>query len=312
MVSGGEEDQQLVATFHDGKTVSVPKDRAMWIPRDLYERTVFEIGLPKNVRQEFATQDFYPYYTTFGYPTSGSLAFPAQFDQLVPRGHAGAGCRSPVGWGSSSCRGYPWMSRSQSATVMKDDQHSTDELIPGTGLTKSQLNSKVMEQITQNRLTDRHAGSDDGRLLKNDISTLKKSVSFADLRDADLCDMSDSGHGSQLDVSLSDVDDDEGRRQTGMSWRSPRRPRTESPQRPAWRYWNNDPSPSLIEPKHHGPYREGPYRDCIGNVSILLRDAKKTDYNAGHLLSLAERGRLNTVIFCGCLIIFIAHPCARL
>lgn len=305
---GGGEDKQLVATFHNGKTVSVPKDKAMWIPRDLYERAVFEIGLPKNVRQEFATQDFYPFYTSFGYPASGSLAYPAQFDQFVPRGYAGSGCRAPVGWGSNSCRGYPWMARSQSASAIGGHRRAAErgmlggereELIPGTELTKAQLNSKVMAQIMQSRLADRHGGSDDGRLLKkraaNDTGILRKSVSFADLGDAECSDLSDSGHGSQVDLSLSDVDDDcrrhmldsvettldaeVGRRST---WRSPRRPRTSSPRRRAWRYWSNDPSPSLLEPKHYGPYREGPYRDCIDNVSVLLRDAKRNDYNTGN------------------------------
>jgi len=303
-ILGGGEDEQLVATFHDGKTVSVPKDKAMWIPRDLYERTAFEIGLPKNARQEFATQDCYPYYTNVGYPTSGSLAFPVQFDQFVPQRYVGAGCRSSVGWGSSSCRGYPWMARSQSASAIRgqlqapDSGTTTDELIPGTELTKSQLNSKVMAQIMQSKLADRHASSDDGRLLRKRETTeagiLKKSVSFADLKDAECGDLSDSGHGSPVDLSLSDVDDDD-RRQDEVSrrstWRSPRRPRTASPQRRAWRYWNNDPSPSLVEPKHYGPYREGPYRDCIDNVSILLRDTKKSDYNTGKLLFMLCHAR---------------------
>jgi len=306
-IVGGGEDKQLVATFHNGKTVSVPKDKALWIPRDLYERTSFEIGLPKNTRQELATRDFYPYYTTCGYPTSGSLAFPAQFDQYIPQGYVGAGCRSSVGWESRSCRGYPWMARSQSASALRGQLQTSDggvndgdadELVPGTELTKSQLNSKVMAQIMQNKLEEGHTGSYDGRLLKkrqraaNDTGILKKSVSFADLSDAEWGNLSDSGHGSQVDVSWSDCDDDD-RRQgytcrttrdasvSTQSTRTPRRPRTASPQRRAWRYWNNDPSPSLFEPKHYGPYREGPYRDCLDNVSILLRDTKRNDYNSG-------------------------------
>lgn len=321
-----------MATFHDGKTVSVPKDKAMWIPRDLYERALFEIGLPKNVRQEFATQDFYPYYTNHGYPTSGSLAYPAQFDQFVPRGYQGAGCRGSVGWGSGSCRGYPWMARSQSASAIRSQPRAVEggmmrggereELIPGTELTKEQLNSKVMAQIMQSKLADRHAGSDDGRLLKKrstaDTGVLKKSVSFADLKDAEWADLSDSGHGSQADLSLSDVDDDVRRHgETSESvlersrdsaagarstWRSARRPRTASPRRRSWRYWNTDPSPSLLEPKHYGPYREGPYRGCGDSVSVLLRDAKMNDYNTGNfrfmhnILCITELKHLNNYI----------------
>jgi len=297
---GGEEDQQLVATFHDGKTVSIPKNKAMWIPRELYERTVFEIGLPKNVRQEFATQDFYPYYSSCGYPTSGSLAFPVQFDQFVPRGgYVEAGCRGPVGWASRSCGGHPWMARSKSATAVGgQDHHTTDELIPGTELTKSQLNSKVMAQIMHSEKMDwRHEArgdlDGDGRPLKMRTTddggvggVLKKSVSFADLRDAEL----------HADLSLSDDDDDDrwrgetaaGTRDAAVGTRtSPPLARTASPQRrAAWRYWNSDPSPSLHEPLHVGQYRQGPYRDCVNSVSVLLRDTKKTDYNTGHLLSV--------------------------
>ena len=289
----------------------------MWIPRELYERTVFEIGLPKNVRREFATQDFYPYYSSCGYPTSGSLAFPLQFDQFVPRG---ARC----GWGSSSGGGYPWMVRSRSATTVGGRRHvtdggMTDERIPGTALTKSQLNDKVMAQIMQSEMAaERH---DDSRHLANqretnschlaneretnDVGVLKKSVSFADFRDAECWDLSDSGHGSQVDVSLSDVDDDNRRRGETARMRdaavgtrsTPGRPRTASPQRRAWRYWNNEPSPSLHEPMHVGPYREGPYRDCIESVSVLLRDAKKTDYNTGHLLPIATAITVWTAFF---------------
>ena len=178
----------------------------------------------------------------------------------------------------------------------------TDELIPGTEMTKSQLNSKVMAQIMQNKLAEGYTGSYDRRLLKkreraaNDTGILKKSVSFADLSDAGWGNFSDSGHGSQIDLSWSDADDDDDRRQgytsrttrdaavSTRSTRTPRRPRTASPQRRAWRYWNNDPSPSLFEPKHYGRYREGPYRDCLDNVSILLRDAKRTDYNTGKFM----------------------------
>ena len=75
------------------------------------------------------------------------------------------------------------------------------------------------------------------------------------------------------------------------------RPRTASPQRRAWRYWNNEPAPSLHEPMHVGPYREGPYRDCVNSVSVLLRDAKKTDYNTGQSMSVrVDINRISTTL----------------
>ena len=137
---------------------------------------------------------------------------------------------------------------------------------------------------------------------------MKKSVSFADLREAQLeyggdLELSDSRHGSDVH----DDDDGPDRRWSGgggggveaaartrdaaVNTRTglPSRPRTASPQRPAWRYWNNDPSPSLHEPLHHGPYREGPYRDCVDSIAqILLRDANKSDYNTGRLHTIFD------------------------
>ena len=310
----GEEDQQIhvVATFHDGKTVSVAKDKALWIPRDLYERTVFEIGLPKNVRQEFASRDLYPSHASVAYPTSGSPAFPVQ---VVPQGYAGAEGRrrSPVGWdmgGTCDGDGWPWKGRLQSASeihrrrlrrLTEAGEREYDELIPGTDLTKSQLDRKVMTQI---RLADRPTKT---RTPWIDSGILKKSVSFADLEDAAEYGagyLTDSGHGSQLDLSLSDFEDDDYRRrlydemlqQTGTTThdvaavtgarRSTRgRPRTaSSPRRRSWRYWNNDPSPSVLEPKHYGSYREGRYRDCRDAGPVLLRDTKKTgSFDTGSL-----------------------------
>jgi len=289
-------------SFHNGKTIAIPKEKAMWIPRDLYERTVFEIGLPKNVRQEFATQDFFPNYLGCRDSMSGSLSVSDPPFFLHGR------CRSPVAWGSSQCRGggggYSPMARSQSASAFGGRSHpatdgglrrsETDEMIPGTDMTKSELNRKVMAQIMRIKMADGQAGGDDDRLLKKgataDAGVCKKSVTF-DVEDAERGEFSDSGHGSQFDVMLSDVEDDQrpddldgDATRPGLQRRrrSPTRPRTASPQRRSWRYWNSDPAPSVLEPKHYGPYREGPYRDCLDNVSILLRQAKKSDYNTGN------------------------------
>lgn len=312
-VLGGEPDKQLVVTLYDGKTVTIPYNKALWIPHDFYERITFEIKLPRNVRKEFANQDLYPYYTNCGYPASGSLAFPSQFERYIPAAWTATGDRYPIGWSGGECRGYPWMAYLDNACHVRNRQQlndsstavERDELIPGTDLTKSQLNSKVMAQIMQNKMTLSNATAGNGGVLKKTAfdASLKKSVSFVDLRDdskPDLSDAKDSGHGSQADLNLSDndidlLDDEDDNDEISRSTRdiavgtdrslsalSLRKSRSGSAQgQRQWKYWKNDPAPSLLDPMHHGPYRVGPYRDCADFPSVLLRDANKNWANNG-------------------------------
>jgi hypothetical protein len=179
----------------------------------------------------------------------------------------------------------------------------TDELVPGTNLTKAQLNEKVMTQIMRNKVTSSAMSQTNGRNSGSlDGTGLRKSVSFADLKTAedskldmamDLSDAKDSGRGSQVELSFSDDDFDlhtdtdsmKMTRDVGVgttrctSLSSLRKSRSASPQRHMWRYWKGDPAPSLLEPMHYGAYRQGPYHDCIDSPSVLLRDAKKNSLN---------------------------------
>jgi len=307
---GGEPDKQLVVTLYDGRTVNVPYNKALWIPLDFYERIAFEIKLPKNVRKEFATQDSYPYYTSCGYPASGSLAFPAQFEHYIPAAWLPAAGRYPVGWAGGQHRGSPWMAYLDDGCRTQNRPQTNgrlkaiegDELIPGTDMTKSQLNSKVMAQIMQNKMTMvKETASDTGVLKKTSSECgLKKSVSFVDLReDSKLEDGRDSGHGSQVDLSFSESDPEEDGgtamrdiavgTDRSLSMLSLRKSRSACSQRQrAWKYWKNDPAPPLTDPLHYGPYREGPYRDCTDFPSSLLRDANKNWANTGMLKILLK------------------------
>lgn len=307
---GVEPDKHLVVTLYDGRTVNVPYNKALWIPVDFYERITFEIKLPRGVRKELATQDLYPYYTSCGYPASGSLAFPPQFERYVPAAWLTATGKYPIGWGGGQGRGSPWMAYLDDGSRTLD-RHPVnghlktiegDELIPGTDMTKSQLNNKVMTQIMQNKMTlMKETGSDTGVLKKTNSPSecgLRKSVSFFDLRDdskLELSDARDSGHGSQADLSFSDSDLEADNYEDctttrdiavgtdrSLSVLSFRKSRSASSQRQkAWKYWKNDPAPSLTEPMHYGPYREGPYRDCADFPSTLLSDASKNWTNTG-------------------------------
>ena len=303
MFVGGGPDKALVITFHDGKTVTVPRERAIWLPHDLHERITFELTLPRNVRREFASHDFYPEQTIIGYPPSGPLAYPPEFDRYIP-----------PGWMSNDRRGengYPMFTHPKSwfqgasRTSITKPADEIDQVIPGTDMTKSQLNSKVMSQIMQNKMMLEGKSETtpvEDRLLKKrealEENSLKKSVSFVDpktdletkLDGAD--DNKDSGRGSQTDLYFTDDDDFDLDNKELVTARDPssdtklfhrrRSQRSQSPSRQQWKYWKNDPAPSVMEPLHYGPYRYGAYRDCMEQPSILLRDAKKSSYNAGN------------------------------
>lgn len=314
IVEGGGPDLPLVIAFYDGKTVSVEKDRAVWIPNDLHERIVFELNLPKHVRKEFADKDCYPVENLSGYPTSGTKAWPPEFPRYVPPGWCETdsgvftGSVNPSWYGGQP--GYPeHLGRSQmwtrdfypkTVSVKKND---VEQVIPGTDMTKRQLNEKVASQIRENEgKTENNEGD---RLLKKRETIrendLRKSVSFADLESAGReSDMRDSGHGSQTDLAFTDDDDyeyddlelDDGGKvltkrdvssATDRSLLYPRRiRRSVSAGRRPWKtYWKNDPAPSLSEPLHYGQYRVGPYRDCLNQPTWLLRDAKGNQYYGG-------------------------------
>lgn len=232
---GGGPDKQLVVTFHNGKTVSVEKDRAVWVPSDLHECIVFELTLPKNVRKEFAQRDFYPTENVSGYPTSGPKAFPAEFPRYVPPGWVEG--RPSEGDTESlwHAQQRPWLQHITSKRVSTKTE-DVERVIPGTDLTRSQLNEKVLSQIEANSKHlsgspkenhppgslryDRSFADDvglkksvsfadlDSKLNASD-SNLKKSVSFSDLEskfDSDL-DLRDSGHSSQTDLCFTDDED---------------------------------------------------------------------------------------------------------
>jgi len=283
-------DTQLVVTFHSGKTVNVEKDKAVWIPHDLHERIAFELNLPKNVRKEFAERDRYPQITQSGYPSSGPFEFPLEFDSCplptwIPNGGTLA-LNAPPPYGKS----HTWDpqnsleyyrrpgSREGGSAVKSSDM---EKLIPGTGMTREELNKRVMSQITDNMslLERKEEWKEERNSVENE---LKKSVSFAnhvsqhDVKGGH----SDGDLGAMSDFSLSDYDleatsdaEDASRsrhRVKLLHKRGHTRPRSTG----SWRYWKNEPSPSLKEPMHYGPYREGPFKGCM-EMPSFLREGNK-------------------------------------
>lgn len=290
-----------MVSFYDGKTASIEKERAVWIPSDLHERILFELSLPKNVRKEQAQRDLYPTENLPGYPTSGPKAFPAEFPRYVPPGWIESNSRVVGDPGSLWYNNHqrPWLTSASQPKVISTKTEDVERVIPGTNLTQSQLNEKVMSQIRANDST--HSKQISPHFRANDENyggSLKKSVSFADLASKSDSEAKDSGHESQTELYFTDDDDDHSgpstrRDDLGFSrsgsltkrdaWsstdvsllypRRSRRSKSAGGQR-KWKYWKNDPAPSLLDPMHYGAYRVGPYKDCM-EMPSLLRDAKR-------------------------------------
>ena len=293
MYSGGP-DEDIVVSFHNGKSCNVSRESACWIPRELHERITFELRLPKQVRCEFATQDKpYPEENMPGYPVSGPKATPIDYQvhesgwlerqEVAPMRQSYNPFYVPV---------YPTHYHHRVEIPARPDKfraEDMDSVIPGTDITKAELNEKVMSQLMRhkmiaedqklqkdtdnNKLLHRREQQDENLLIKS----LEKSVTFKD-PESDLegevgdLELRDSGRGSSHDLELSDLE------QTDEGFSGPEtrevavgtdrsllfRPKLRRPQkRPGWKYWNSDPAPELLEPMHEGPYRVGPYDEAI-------------------------------------------------
>lgn len=157
-------------TFNNGKTVSVPADTAVWIPHQLYERIVFEVQLPSHVRREFAQQADYPQEAPApGYPASGPEARPREYGVVESRWAP----QPPAGRPHSTVieRGmyqhpyyvplYPiyYKYEPKPSVVNADD---INEMIPGTEMTKGQLNEKVMAQLMKHKMAINGTSSTSG------------------------------------------------------------------------------------------------------------------------------------------------------
>ena len=291
----------LVVSFQDGKTVDVAQDTALWIPETLHDRITFELQLPPNVRHEFAEQEYYPGENLPGYPISGPVAAPVEYEHYEPAwgvGHDAVTLRQGVYNSPYYVPLSPVYYKYQPKTsaVKSED---IDKMIPGTELTKSELNEKVMSQLMQHKMLlgeqQQQHQRDRQRLLNKreniEENSLKKSVSFAqntdyecDYEAGDL-DMKDSGRGSQEDdeLHLTDIEgaDEERRDQETqtrkssadekMFYRHRRIRRKVDKQRPMWKYWKNENAPEMMEPNNIGPYKRDPYDGMAVAAPLELR-----------------------------------------
>lgn len=70
--------------FATGRSATVEKGKALWIDQLLYDRTAFELKLPKKTRQQIVeTVAGYPEDSYPGYPVSGPDRDPVEWE--LPR-----------------------------------------------------------------------------------------------------------------------------------------------------------------------------------------------------------------------------------
>ena len=165
---GAADSDHLVVSFFNGKTAKVPKQTAVWIPHSEYERHRIEIQMPLTARHYVVNDPGYERYVS-GYTIPSMQRESATVVGL------------PV-LQQQNCTYVPMVVSDTSAinrsirqsAVRSEELHS---LIPGTDMTRQDLNVKVMKQLMDNKMLS--SGSILRETSKSDKDyTLQKSVSF--------------------------------------------------------------------------------------------------------------------------------------
>ncbi|XP_022112063.1 uncharacterized protein LOC110991156 isoform X2 [Acanthaster planci] len=284
----------LVVSFFDGKTEKISKHTSIWIPLKLYERIKLEIQMPITARQYLVNNPYYPVMLPPGYNSrtgvgTGYLSKTtagAQETGYLMGGYEAVGkypVYVPVYPDDSPAFGFRMPSVRESI-VKSEEVH---KLIPGTNLTKEDLNRKVMQQLMDHKMiptmpeVPKASGETRQRVSPPQSGTLRKSVSFQK-EEGEM----DSGIGSctaapgvaneLLSESESeDEEKDENVIETGTQTLSLRdsgvgtdysllynyHPDTSLDERPPWRYWN--PNSKSSRPSSHKNSKAKPFRDTV-------------------------------------------------
>ncbi|XP_071792028.1 uncharacterized protein [Asterias amurensis] len=263
----------LIVSFFDGKSDKIPKQTSIWIPSQLYERIKLEIQMPITARQYLVNNPHYPIMLPPGYTTgqgTGYLAKPGITQDLGylpgydPRFESVEKypVYVPVYQDAPPTFGFR-MPSIRDSVVKSEDVH---RLIPGTSLTKEDLNRKVMQQLMDNKMIGRMpkepktAKETERRASPpQQEGILRKSVSFR-REDGELDSGIDSytaGTGLNYESQSepeSDNEDKDTLIDTGMQTLSLKdsgvgtdysllynyRPDSSLEERPPWQYWNPD------------------------------------------------------------------------
>ncbi|XP_074662479.1 uncharacterized protein LOC141915013 isoform X2 [Tubulanus polymorphus] len=269
-------DQEITVTFFNGKTEKVPLGTGLWIPHQMYERLALELKMPKEARKYLEKTVNYPEESKPGYPTSGSMRDPVNYtftkpifyDQgevMVSHGALGFPRYSPL---------YPIMRKYTPSSTPKTvnvtntvKSEDMDNLIPGTELTQSDLNEKILSQLAEHQLRLEEIADGTSKLLKKREQE-ESNVIKAEPAKEDLEVTQDSKVDSGVEEDDFDINDfcfEDATTQTETL----QRPKKKSPtKRPPWKnYWPDYTTQTHLRAP---PYHE-PYKDSSGPNYIELR-----------------------------------------
>jgi hypothetical protein len=259
--------------------------------------------MPEEARETLKSEENYPAETLPGYPTTEPEKEPGEYVNYRPV------MIDPGDFLVDHFYGYPRfmpgypiapvMAKVNPCSSVAVNSEDVERLIPGTDITQKELREKVLGQISY------HYG-DKMPLLKKrekqEVNTIKKAktpvqekepepvaepispeetpdlpaMEKIDAEKEDIpCDYNlDSGAVLEFDdLNLEDLDlpaepidgDTENQRDYTKEMRHV--------QRPPWRYWRNDPTPSMLEPP--GP---GAFRETLLQVPLEVRERKLGPY----------------------------------
>ena len=307
----------MTVAFHTGRTEKVKHGKAVWVPLALYERIEFELRLPGKVRKSLETHDDYPEESMPGYPSSAPERDPPDYEiiqPVVPHPSAFYVGHWP-GWmypRPNFLPPYPYFykyrqenDRKQPASSVRSED--MDRLIPGTDMTNSALNSKVLSQLMEHKmlLEEQRRIKGQKKILKRRgtklNNSLKKSVEFKldddqnlEFSEPEFDDFEEYEYGR--DSYLEDIDsgnftytatNDSGCSDIDLDWdeeyledastHTPRdidaytdrgKQKKSSKHRPPWKYWKQESSPAM-----HGGHKPGPYRETLQAAPLEVRES---------------------------------------
>ncbi|XP_033739504.1 golgin subfamily A member 6-like protein 1 [Pecten maximus] len=152
--SDGPDDQQITVTFSNGRTERVSSDTALWVPEEVYERLVLELKMPREARETLQTNPHYPLENLPGYPTSGPHAEPRVYEQPHPVTIDVASTVGSLSWQYPYTPDYPVQLKGKQSLVKSAvSSNDMNQLVPGTDMTRGQLNEKITSQLMEHKLT---------------------------------------------------------------------------------------------------------------------------------------------------------------
>ncbi|KAH9525310.1 hypothetical protein Btru_001029 [Bulinus truncatus] len=296
----GPEDVNLTVSFSHGVTEKIPLNTAVWIPPSVYDRLSLELQMPKEARKTLLScSNNYPIDNLPGYPAAGPVGDPPEFPKADPFVIE----PKSVLWDPYFYHYPPYLPAyywqppfviSRKETIKKDTLSSgaTEDngtVIPGTNLTRKELDDRVMSQLMEHRLTMEEektkvteSGKEDARKLLNkrdrtDENLLKRSVHFSEkneskeMEDQYLKD-SEYDYGNLKSTMDSGVNTDS----SLLFYTTPG-----IKVRPRWNYWRNDPTPNYSEMRGSllaGMNRSksaGPFRETALQAPLEARDQRE-------------------------------------